>query len=146
MSPSYFSHPLHFLSPTLFLSPYISHYPLSPSFLFLSSPFSPSLPIEFLLKKPSLSLSSLDSSLSFFGLKAENFSIQNSLLGHLSFISDCTHFLKVFVSVIKTKVDNRWRSASARLFFVIDCFVCIVHSFDCFSVFVKGKFISVTRS
>lgn len=34
---------------------------------------------------------------------------------------------------------------TTRLFFVIDCFVCIVHSFDCFSLFVKGKFISVTR-
>lgn len=33
--------------------------------------------------------------------------------------------LKVFVSVIKTKVDNRWCSR-ARLFFVIDCFVRIV--------------------
>lgn len=70
-----------------------------------------------------------------------------SIRPSVSFVLNAA-LLKVFVSVIKTKVDNRWRSRSARLFFVIDCSVSAycVHSFDCFSLFVKGKFISVTRS
>jgi hypothetical protein len=73
--------------------------------------------------------------------------IQNS--GRPSVFYIKRHFLGSLFSVIKTKVDNRWRRRASpcapRLFFVIDCFVCIVHSFDCFSLLLKGKFISVTR-